>query len=354
MNKGNGKLQELQVFSGIAILCVVLVHNNAIYLLSILNLQEYSKADFSVRLLDDLINAAVPMFVFISGYKYALNNEKQVYTQYALKRLKKVLKPFLIISIIFIIKNNIGNGEGFINIRNMQLGFMKIFLGFNYAYQLWYVPMYIFISLTYPIIYKLFSNDKIRMLIIVLIIFVQEMLGRRFGILLNKPFNFVYYYLIFEMGLLFKKYDLKSRLRKWDAQIICTYLAAVILLALNPCFDTYFIRYYLMWPSCVIAYYLISLRLINNKLLNYLGKYSFYIFLFHAPIICGRISDIFIDLKIYNSVLYVFVITILTIVSSMIIYKIVKNTFLRNILFTVSKKKNYDYKGNDIVYNEAS
>lgn len=355
MNKENNKLQELQVFSGIAILCVVLIHNNAIYLLAILNVQTYVEGNFAVRLLDNFINAAVPMFIFISGYKYALNNIKSEYKDYAIKRIQKVLKPFLIISIIFIIKNNVGNGVHFDNIRNMFLQFISIFKGSNYAYQLWYIPMYIFISLTYPIIYKLLDSDKTRISAIVLIVFAEEMLGRKFGFLASRPFNFVYYYLFFEMGLLFEKYDLKGKLKKWDIQIIGTYFIAALTLSMNPSSNIYsLILYYLIWPLCVTAYYLLSLRLANNKLLNYLGKYSFYIFLFHAPIICGRISDIFIDLKIYNSILYVFIITVLTITSSMIVYKVVEHTFLRSILFSVNKKKNYSLERYDNVYNEAS
>lgn len=48
------KLPELQVFSGIAILCVVLIHSNAYYLSNVLNLQAYTDAQFIVRLLDNL------------------------------------------------------------------------------------------------------------------------------------------------------------------------------------------------------------------------------------------------------------------------------------------------------------
>lgn len=339
MNISNKKLPELQIFSGIAILCVVLIHNNAIYLLSVLNLQSYTDANFAIRLLDNLIHASVSMFIFISGYKYALNNIDDEYKTYAIKRIKKVIKPFLIISIIFIIKNNITSSDYIHNIKSMIISFINIFKGDNYAYQLWYIPMYIFVSLTYPIIYKIFNNDKLRIFIILLIVFIQEVLERRFGLFVGRPFNFVYYYMFFEMGLMFCKYDIKNKIKKWDIQIICVYLILAITLTFNPFPSLYsLIEYYLIWPLCVLAYYLLSLRLIDNKLLKYLGKYSFYIFLFHAPIICGTISNIFKSFGIYNSIIYVFIITILTIVCSMLVYKVIEYTFIKNILFTIDKK----------------
>lgn len=354
MTKGNDKLQELQVFSGIAILCVVLIHNNAYYLLGVLKVQAYVEGSFIVRLLDNFIHASVSMFIFIAGYKYALNNVNDEYKKYAIKKIKRVIKPFIIISMIFIIINNTGSHIYLINLRNMFKQFIDIFMGSNYAYQLWYVPMYIFISLTYPIIYKLFRKERSRILIILLIVLVEEILGRKFSSLSARPFNFVYYYIFFEMGLIFYKHDIKNKIVKWDIQIICAHIIAAVILTINPIPNLYdLIQYYFEWPLCVTAYYLLSFRLINNKMFNYLGKYSFYIFLFHAPVICGRISDIFYDLGIYNSIMYVFIITGLTIVCTMIVYKVIEHTFLKNILFTFDKKKNYQLQRPETDYNEV-
>ena len=77
-------LKELDIFSGIAILCVVLIHSNAFYLSNVLNLQSYKDATFSVRVLDNFVHSAVPMFIFIAGYKYALNNIDNNYKEYVL------------------------------------------------------------------------------------------------------------------------------------------------------------------------------------------------------------------------------------------------------------------------------
>lgn len=341
-NINNKKLPELQVFSGIAILCTVLIHCNAYYLLHVLNLKSYLDDAFIVRLLDNFIHASVPMFIFIAGYKYALNNINEEYRKYALKKIKSVIKPFLIISMIYFIKDIIANIDYF-NIKTISIELINIFTGYsNPAYQLWYIPMYIFITLTYPILYKTFKNNKVRVLMIFLIILMQKILGTKISLLSSCPFSFVYYYIFFEMGLIFYKYDIKSKIKKWDIKIISIYIVSAIILTFNPLPKWYdIIRSYMLWPLCITAYYLLSLRLSNNKILNYLGKYSFYIFLLHEPTICSKISGIFRSLGIYNSIIYVFIVCILTIIATMVLFKIIENTFIKNIIFNNKEKDIY-------------
>ena len=337
------KLPELQVFSGIAILCVVLIHSNAYYLLQVLNLQSYLDAEFVVRLLDNFIHGSVPMFIFIAGYKYALNNVNDEYKKYAFKKVKSVIKPFLVISMIYFIKNIIVNVDYFNNLKTIAIEFINIFRGYNTAYQLWYIPMYIFITLTYPILYKIFKNNKVRVLMIFIIILIQKILGIKMYLLSSHPFDFVYYYIFFEMGLIFYKYNVKSKIEKWDVKIISFYIVSVIILTFNPLPRLYgIIQSYLLWPLCIVAYYLLSLRLVSNGILNYLGKYSFYIFLLHEPIICTKISSIFKYIGIYNSIIYVFIVCILTIITTMILFKIIENTFIKNILFNREKNINIE------------
>ncbi|MFR5273298.1 acyltransferase family protein [Intestinibacter bartlettii] len=334
--QGKNKLSELEVFSGIAILYVVLIHCNSYYLLNILNLQAYENAYFYIRLLDNFVHAAVPMFIFISGYKYALNNINEDYKKYVSKRIKKVLKPFLIISTIFFINYVIKNPNEYKGISNIIIGFINIFMGYNIAFQLWYIPMYIFIVCTYPIIYIKFKTDKNRMIFILVILLLQYLLGINIDRLSMYPFSFVYYYLFFEMGVMFCKYNLKSKIEKNCISIIIIYISSVIVLSFNFIPGLYiFFQTYLLYPLSVVAYYVLSLKLINIKVLNFLGKYSFYIFLLHEPIIGTKISYLFNKIGIYNSMIYVFISCILTIMVTFIVYKVIQHTFINKILFNV-------------------
>jgi surface polysaccharide O-acyltransferase-like enzyme len=114
------KLNELQIYSGIAILFVVLIHTNYTFLMTLpwfkctdirwmfyyLKAPENSLSTFPYffNLIDKITHVAVPMFIFIAGYKYAYNR-KISYKEYFTRKLRKVFKPFLIISLFFILLN---------------------------------------------------------------------------------------------------------------------------------------------------------------------------------------------------------------------------------------------------------
>jgi len=333
MKKIENWVPELQSLSGLAIIFVVLIHATAYYLLSVLNRTSFEEVDFVTRLVDNLIHGAVPMFIFVAGYKYALNNIDKPYKEYAISRIDKVIKPFLVISMIFFIKDIIVNLES-LNIRNSVISFFRIFIGYNIAYQLWYVPMYLFIILTYPIIHKLIKNEKIRIIFIVAIVIIQYSLSWYSELLASHPFDFIYYYLFFHMGLVFFKYDIKSKLKKWDIKIIVTFAIVVLIITLNPINELCGpLKRFILWPMSVVAYYFLTIRIKDNRLLQYLGKYSFYIFLLHEPIFCTKISYIFKSIGIYNSVMESFIIGGLTIGITILTYKIIEKTFIKKLLF---------------------
>ncbi|KKY02239.1 hypothetical protein VN21_04240, partial [Paraclostridium benzoelyticum] len=163
------KLKELEAYSGIAIICVVLIHSNAYNLLKILHLKSYIEGPFYMRLVDNLIHASVPMFIFISGYKFALNDKNKVYKNLVSKKLRFIIKPFLVLSTIYILLKFMFNTND-VNLHIVLNQFLNIFKGYNIAFQLWYVPLYIFISMTYPILYRCIDNDLFRVITIIIVI----------------------------------------------------------------------------------------------------------------------------------------------------------------------------------------
>ena len=311
---------SLQSFSGIAIIFVVFIHANSYYLLSVLKKTSYEEVYFTTRLLDNFIHGAVPMFIFISGYKYILNDINKSYKEYSIRRIKRVIKPFLIISMIFFLKDIVVNYKS-LNIKIDITNFLKIFIGYNIAYQLWYIPMYIFISLTYPIIYKLLKNEKIRILFILFIVVIQYYVSWHSELIASHPFDFIYYYIFFEMGVIFYKYDIVYKFKKYNVLIIAIYVALAFIVTLNPLNEIVgHLKKFMLWPMSVVAYYFLNSKIQDNKLLQYLGENSFYIFLLHEPIICTQLSYLFKSLGIYNFVGYVFIIAILTIIITLMFY----------------------------------
>ena len=331
----NGKLPELNVLSGIAIICVVLIHSNAGYLLSILGLKTYTEAGFNVRLLDNFIHGAVPLFIFIAGYKYAFNNSEDEYKTYFKKKMARVFRPFLAISLILFVRYIAMQPEKYSSLGEIGIQILYVLIGkYRPAYHLWYIPMYLFIVLTYPCIYKVCRSNKVRVGTIAVIVLLHGLLGSRFDFLLERPFDFVYYYMFFEMGVLFCKHNLKDKIEKWKIPLISAYIAGAVLLTANPIPEIYdVVQKYLLWSLGIVAYYALSLILCDNRLLSYLGKYSFYIYLLHEPIILTKIFWFIIGLGIYNSHIWVFVVGILALGVSLVLYKIIEKTPIKELLF---------------------
>lgn len=63
----------LSVYSGISILFVLLIHSNAYYLHHINENERF----ILMKLFINIINIAVPMFIFIAGYKYELTKKNR-------------------------------------------------------------------------------------------------------------------------------------------------------------------------------------------------------------------------------------------------------------------------------------
>lgn len=334
MKNSKLKLQELEILSGISIVFVVLLHSNAYYITHILNISSYIYGGFTENILSNLIFSAVPIFIFISGYKYALNNINDNYTVFFRKKLKKVFKPFLIISIIFFISHVISLPTYYSSPKPIIIDLINIFRGYNFVYQLWYIPMYLLINLTYPIINYLCENIKKRILLIFTLIFLQKFLSQRILFLSYHPFDFVYYYLFFEIGVIFKMYNIKKIILKYSNKIFIIYFLCILVFSLFP--SKIFINYIRPYFFCIISvitYYILSLKLKNNILLNHLGTYSFYIFLFHEPIFCSKISLIFEKLNIYNSIIPVFIVSIISILFSIILYLFIRKINLYKYIF---------------------
>lgn len=325
------KVKELDILSGIAILLVVLLHSNAYYIWHIYPSVTSNFTIFIENLLCNITAPAVPIFIFISGYKFAINDVNTNLKKFIQKKLNKLLKPFLVLSLIFFIINLISNSEYFNNFRNITIEFINIFRGYNSVYQLWYIPMYIFISITYTLIHKHFNSAIIRVLIIFIIILIQRLLASKYAFLSQHPFDFVYYYIFYEMGLLFFKYNIRNKLHKFLNNSLIIYIIFSIIISFFQLNNN--IQLYILSPLYVALYYLLSTKLVTSKLLSILGKYSYYIFLFHEPIICTKISYLFEYYGAYNSIIFVLAITILTIIFSIFIYKIVHKSFLQKIFF---------------------
>lgn len=348
------RLKELEVYSGIAIFFVVLIHLNVSFY-GYKNLVEVAdmrimynylpqtgmmNKNQMLNLLDRIIHISVPMFIFVSGFKYAYNYHEEDYRHYTVKKLKKVFKPFIILStayLIYVYGRTIITEYGQISLAEELISFIKSFLfslaGRNKIMPFWYIPMYLCVVLAYPIITKFIAKKEIRLILFVMLSLawvVNEALNPDKG-RFQIPFIFVYYLLLFEIGVQF--FRMKFYQRRGNL-IILAYIVILLAGGFITNKATYVIVYEaFLIPIAAIAFYYISVKLKDVRPLQLLGHYSFYVFLFHEPFIREFTAQVIIRLGIFGYYPIVILSAVVVCYMSIIFYLMIKKLKISQILF---------------------
>ncbi|MEQ2444132.1 acyltransferase [Pseudoflavonifractor sp. CLA-AP-H29] len=294
------KQDELTVLSGIAISFVIIIHACASCLGYLFPGKEYSDTDIFLRTLYNFVISAVPIFVFISGIKFAIHDTATPYLLLLKKRLPRVLMSFFIINTFF------WAIDSFIWIKEFSpillcKTYISSWLGNTVAYPLWYIPMYCCVIIICPLLYKVISSSWIRFSLYLIIGLMQHLLASFFPILDKYPFVFVSYFIFFELGIIVYKYRfLLSHKKSQNIIYVFLYVILVTILSIFPNSDSFFwssyVRYILFGLGGTLVYYIVALSLKKNKLLIFLGQNSYPLFLLHEPVIgrfCGKLLSKF-------------------------------------------------------------
>ncbi|MGE5678487.1 MAG: acyltransferase family protein [Pseudomonadota bacterium] len=305
------KRTELQVYSGIAILFVVILHSNAYYLMNVVKLPSYIQSSLFIHIVDRIVHAAVPMFIFAAGFKYEMNNRNEGYKEFFLKKYRGIFRPFFYASTFYLLykwtnvyirRMAVYNTVDMDYILNNAIKeFFRMFLGYNFAYQLWYIPMYLFIILSYPIIRKYLKNEKIRFGSFLLLAVIWETVSN-LGIpsIANNPYPllFIYYFFLYEIGCMFYS---KGYYARSPILVVPLYFALLAFVAFMP--KVLLVRVVsdlLLYPVSTVFFYYVSVWLKECKPLIILGNYSFYIYLFHEPLILSTTSRYLLKHGLYR------------------------------------------------------
>lgn len=315
----------LTIYSGVAILFVLLIHSNAYYL----HYVNENEDIILMKVFINIINIAVPMFIFIAGYKYQLTNKSRDLKEYYKIKFNRIIKPTLIISILWsciflalsIIKKAL-QGQAIdivFYLKTFLYRIFQIFIGNNDIYQLWYIPMYIFIVFLYPNIEKYNVYNKI--IIFSILAIVQVVGSCYFSILNEHPFDFIYYFIFFEMGVLFYKNENKLKFKKSYYYNIFIVLILISGIFTNENINKILIKL-IIYPIGVIVFYYISQLIQNISWIEIIGRYSFIIYVLHEPIILSRLGILIQILNLYNNWIWVPIISIIGIIICIFLYKI--------------------------------
>ena len=327
------KRQELTVMSGIAILFVLVIHACGYVLGSFYPGVGYASADIFLRTARSLSNAAVPMFLFASGAKYALHDMETPYGTFLKKRLPRVLMSFFIINTIFWAIDSylwIGQFDPILLTKT----YISSWLGNTVAYPLWYIPMYCCVIIACPLVCRIIPQGQVRLLLYLAIGCAQHILESEIPIFGAHPLDFVAYPVFFEMGILVYRHDSSTRWRD-KVWIIVGYLilGGLISIAVPSFSQSPLVQYLIFSVWGTMAYWAFAMRLKTNRLLTWLGGRSYPIFLLHEPVIGRAIKNMLQEIGIEGSLLFTVLWIIGVLLLTLVLIKLLEGLKVDRILW---------------------
>ncbi len=271
------KNNAIQFMRGICILCVVLIHcTGGLY-------YEYQSfwQNYSI-IIRQAINFAVAIFIFLSGY---LTSLEKINKSYILKRLKRLVMPYLIWSFLYIA---------------LSLGptspkkIIHLLLTGASSAQLYYIVVLLQLTLLVPII-KLFHKNIFGRAIIILtsLIWYFAIYYTKFT-LPNKMLLFPAWLLFYYLGIYAKDKNLKYLIKpKYLPILITLFLSAAEAFLLNSIFKNYNISVAQLQISNIVYSLAVAnlvLHLINSEkhyfeIITKIGDYSYGIYYMHMLVI---------------------------------------------------------------------
>lgn len=339
MENVNRKNELLDILAGIAILCVLTIHAHGWYMVTGIgfynNVSGWAEWPFIDSFIDFLVTFGVAIFIFIGGFKYDLNYRIENYSQYRnylLKRIDRIYRPYFFITFFISTKELITilyQGGQVEVIQLLKKFFMSLIIE-PVFHQLWFIPMYMFIIIIYPIIRK-FPLSPLQRLFCIFIIVVGANIN-----FIKLPASILlywfFYLIVFELGTIYSAYYEKMIDKRIQILSFATFLLIFIARRLNidPSIDLLLVNFLRILGPVVYFYIVLKIKheSIITKAFRWLGIYSWPIFLYHDPYILGKLNNFTIKLQLSQHI-WILLFTIpITIIICVIFYKIIRKTFL--------------------------
>ncbi|MFC1677388.1 acyltransferase [Planctomycetota bacterium] len=341
---------SFDAFRGLAIIAVVAIH-----VVGSAFLWRYPSTDrwnfFFLITYCQLINFAVPAFLFISGYWSAKEPMESLadYKTFLTKRLPRILIPYLFWSLVWL-------GCEVSKTHDFNAGeiILKLFLGRACSGYYFIVVIVQFYIIT-PLLQRL--NRRPAGIVFVLILSIIGLLAlylsRLFNVIMYLPASTLFYswIIFYEVGLLAGNRDNKKMFMSGNVRFII--LPAILVFLLISAMESMFLlsryggSYFTISPTkyssvlylvCVFCGFLFVREHIKNwpKFLVTLGKYSFGIYLIHIPVF-RMIASIAQKSYIYSfQPLYQFTVVFFTVLICFVLIiftrKLLPKSFCRRVL----------------------
>lgn len=284
----------------------------------------------------------VPLFFILSGYLY---KKESTFKNYFIKKFKRLMTPYFIWIIIFTIIYLLF-GKNVAKILNVNSTFNVLELFKNIIYgigkdnllkqnsSLWFLPALFSMSIFFYFYINEKNSNRIIILKSIILLIIGMVSTKYLKIYLPWGINTVLNAgILYYIGYIFNRYKIFSKQDKTNKYVIPLLITGGLAFYFNTTvmyIDYIYGNYLLMLVSSLsfsIIIFKISMLINENSLLEYIGKSTMGILIFHKIIIVifqtklGFISSMLLNSNFIIELMLTIVVTIFSIVVSLEIYR---------------------------------
>lgn len=326
----------------ISCLCIIAIHCTD----ALIEEKTYDYVWYIGNIIQSIVRIALPMFVLLSGALILNSKKEEPLGKFYLKRLLKVGLPLYIYSLIylFVFKYNYSL-DIFIPINFLKA--IKEITAENVFFHLWFAYMILGIYLCAPFLKKMCQglNDKEckNLIILIFAISIIKSLLPTFKINIGISYiPFMSWTLIFLLGYLVTREAITKHYKLIYILGIISWIVAVIIprtnIQINNLYD-----FSIMMFFEIMALYIFFVRNkdkickspVINKVMEFLSKYTWEIFLMHGGVLVKL--ELIISKHSMNKVLWSFIMIILVFIISFVFSFIIHNVIVKNLEKLINK-----------------
>lgn len=314
--KRNNSLDLLRIFACVS---VVLIHSNAAIPYANLYPDVWCKVYFVQNFLNTITRFSVPVFFMLSGAFALSKSANSNFKRFYCKSFYKAYLPTLAV-IALLVPVSIMEGTPLINI------IFALITG-DY-FNLWFMYTLFFLYLLTPFIirFKETIPNKTYVIATILLLILscasQSLSTHRLAYTTGNVFSYLSYYLVGDVIFSFFK-NQQKRLKRSRRILICVAIVVIV-------FCTFFVRqfgvtlysfdpYKAFFSPTIMLFSILLFLLFNNITistnLSKISNLTFYVYLFHTPVIKVLVT-LFRDTLPFGNIALVIILTTVTVIIS--------------------------------------
>ena len=346
--KSNQRIKWIDIAKGIGIILVVLGHSPR---------DEMRVSFLSIEYMYQIIYTFhMGLFFFISGYIYYNNKNKK--NNELIKAIKTLLVPWiaytLIIYLLFYSASLIPYFKNVLGNQRVPFYYylFQSFSGNNpYSFHLWFIYVLFFINVIIYFYNRIIKKESFKKYYILIVIsFTLYIIFKKIFLI-----SFIFRFLIFfNLGILFKKNEKFTKKNNGVYILLGSILLSIFFIFLEKSISNNTLIYSIInnFRIYIISYILIlsiiniSYTLNSNKMLEYLGKNSYNIYLLHQPFCCGFVGILllkFLRLNFMNSIIIMIICFLISFILPLLFMYIVSKCKLSKLMNKIFNLKYFSY-----------